>query len=128
MFQVCGMTDKQLALLLLNESLFSQGRYVCGRIGPWERRIDLLAFCVGPEIIIAIPTSYGLCSKATDTHLFCLYCNIQGSNRNWGLLQRLSPILKVRLSREEKVKEIDQERVGQVIFRNPEGSNEKYDN
>lgn len=41
------------------------------------------------------------------------------------MLHRLSPILKVRLRREEKVKEIDQEGVGQVIFRNPEGSNEK---
>lgn len=66
------MTDKQLALLLLNESLFFSGQKVfVVELVLKKELIDLLAFCVGPEIIIAVPTSYGLYSKATDTHLLC---------------------------------------------------------
>lgn len=74
-FQVCGMTDKQQALLLLNGSLFFSGQKMfVVELSLEKEGIDLLAFCVVPEIIIAMPTSYRLCSKATDTHLFCLYC------------------------------------------------------
>lgn len=36
--------------------------------------------------------------------------------RNWGLLPRLSLILKVRLGREEKVKEIDQGRMNCAVW------------
>lgn len=36
--------------------------------------------------------------------------------RNWGLLPRLSLILKVRLGREEKVKETDQGRMNCAVW------------
>lgn len=50
------MTNQQLVLLLLNESLFFSGQKMfVMELVPENERIDPLAFCVGPEIIIAIP-------------------------------------------------------------------------
>lgn len=64
-----------------------------------------LAFCIGIRIIVALPASHGSCLKGTDTHCFYNYRGPIGIR--FHIIDLF--ILKVRLSKEEKVRDGEDE-------------------